>query len=45
MRAIVAILLPWEIGGGLWAGFNYHHNFAGAALVTAVISILFLADR
>ena len=44
-RGWVAVALPWEIGAGLWCGFTNHHNFAGALLATAVISILYLADR
>jgi hypothetical protein len=45
MRLLAAVLLPWEVIGGLAAGFNHHSNFAGVALATAVISILYLADQ
>jgi hypothetical protein len=45
MKALAAILLPFEIGFGLWAGLTTHANIGGALLATAVISILFLADR
>lgn len=44
-RAIIAILIPWEIGLGLWAGSAHWNWIAGAMLAAAVVSIMHMGDN
>jgi hypothetical protein len=44
-RAIIAALIPWEIGLGLWAGSAHWDWIASAMLAAAVVSIMHIGDR
>lgn len=45
LLAIMFCAVPVELGCAIWAGFTNHQNFAAALLVTAVFSVMKMADR